>query len=76
MLIGIGKLCNIHCKVTFTEDDVPFYDKRDNPILKGWCKRSGTEMWRFALRQDAQENYAEAKEMTFRAFSAYELPIV
>ena len=74
-LIGIGKLCYAHCKVTFTKYDVTIYDKQEKPILEGWCEKR-RKMWRFALHQKPQANSTESEYMTFHIFSVYDPPTV
>ena len=59
--------------MTFTKDDFTTYDKQDKPILKGWSDRSGAKLWHFLLSQNSQANDAEAEDIKFHAFGAYDL---
>ena len=48
-LIGIGKICDAQCTVTFTATEVIVRDKTGNIIWQGLRETNGARMWRFNI---------------------------
>ena len=77
-LVGIGKFCDVYCKVLFSKESVTVFDPSDDVILAGWRKYDGAKMWHFSLRprDNLPPSPPDTSSTTLGAYSAHDLPIV
>ena len=79
-LVGIGRICDAGCYVTFSKHDVTFCNPRGRPILTVCRDHKITpNIWRFALQPHPTyipTPHAATETASLTAFSAYDLPSV
>ena len=61
-LIGIGEFCYAYCKVIFTKTSVPIFDKKGEPVIRGWRENNGPKLWNTSLLPDEDDSPVRNQE--------------
>ena len=74
--MGIGPLCNHSCRIVFEKNTVTVFSPENDVLLRGWRKKNGAKLWRFALHPKGHIAFPENWSNGSTAMNANDIPSV
>ena len=73
--MGIGEFCDADCKALFTKTSVTIFDKKWEPVIKGWRGENGPKLWNIFLltNEDDSPVRNQAEHITLGVYIAYDI---